>query len=195
MAESTQSPEVSEGQAAQTIAAAETASAVETPATPAGEITETEAKNIALTDAGVAEADVTAIRVKLDVDHGVREYEVEFYVGNMEYDYEIDAQSGAIVSMDAEIEDDFKPSKDSKSTQKTQDIQTVETALSEDDAIAIVLDEVPDATESDVRIHLEFDDGRYVYDASVVLGLTEYELEIDANDGTVLKWEKDSIFD
>ncbi len=148
-----------------------------------GEITEDEAKNIALTDAGVTEADVTGIRVKLDMDDGVREYDVDFYVGNMEYDYDIDAATGKIRSKDTEIEDDF------------QNGQTPETAISEEEAIAIVLEKVPDAKESDVRVHLDRDDGKYVYEAELILGETEHEFEIDANDGTVLKWEQESVHD
>lgn len=177
------SPEVSEEQIARDIAAAATAPAVPM---PGGEITEDEAKNIALSDAGVTEADVTGIRVKLDSDDGVREYEVDFYVGNMEYDYDIDAATGKIRSKDTEIEDDF---------QAGQTAHTAGTTISEEEAIAIVLEKVPDAKESDVRIHLDRDDGKYIYEAELVLGETEHEFEIDANDGTVLKWEQESIYD
>ena len=40
--------------------------------------------------------------MKLDTDHGVTEYEVEFVSGNTEYDYDIDAVTGAIRSFDFE---------------------------------------------------------------------------------------------
>ena len=69
-------------------------------------ITEEEAKAIALSDAGVAEADLTNIRITQDVDDGTAVYDVEFYVGNKEYDYEIQAADGTIRSQDADIEQD-----------------------------------------------------------------------------------------
>lgn len=152
-------------------------------ASTAAILTEEDAKNIALTDAGVTEADVTGIRVKLDTDHGVQEYEVEFYAGNLEYDYDIDAATGQIRGKDMDIEDDFFP------------VQTGNVTIAEADAIALVLEKVPGAVESDVRIHLDYDDGRAVYEGSLVLDQTEYEFEIDAETGSFLEWEQESIYD
>ena len=61
------------------------------------------AKQIALSHAGVGSANFT--KVELDTDDGVRVYEIEFKVGNVEYDYDIDASSGAIISSSSEIDD------------------------------------------------------------------------------------------
>ena len=61
------------------------------------------AKQIALSHAGVSGASFT--KVELDTDDGVRVYEVEFKVGNVEYDYDIDASRGAIISSSSEIDD------------------------------------------------------------------------------------------
>ena len=61
------------------------------------------AKQIALSHAGVSGASFK--KVKLDTDDGVRVYEIEFKVGNVEYDYDIDASSGAIISSSSEIDD------------------------------------------------------------------------------------------
>ncbi len=44
------------------------------------------------------------IIVQQDYEHGRMEYEVEFYAGNQEYDYEIDASSGKILSFDYDID-------------------------------------------------------------------------------------------
>ena len=71
------------------------------------EITEQRAKEIALENAKVAESDVTAMRVKKEMDDGVWRYDVEFYVQNKEYDYEINAMDGTILSVDYDVEDDF----------------------------------------------------------------------------------------
>ncbi|MDR3076370.1 MAG: PepSY domain-containing protein [Synergistaceae bacterium] len=66
------------------------------PSAAAG-ISEADAKSIALRHAGLNESDVTFIRVKRDRDDGRNVYDVEFYSGDTEYDYEIDAADGRIL--------------------------------------------------------------------------------------------------
>ena len=39
------------------------------------------------------------------MDDGVSVYDIEFKAGNVEYDYEINAASGAIISNSSEIDD------------------------------------------------------------------------------------------
>lgn len=145
-----------------------------------GLITEEEAREIAFKDAEVAEADVSGVRVRLDVDDGVYEYEVEFYAGNLEYDYDIDAATGKIVSMDRDIENDFQITEGSSGQ-----------IISEEEAKQTALAKVPQATEQDVRIHLDQDDGRRIYEGSIYAGGVEYEFEIDAASGVILEWEED----
>ena len=64
-----------------------------------------EAKNIALRHAGLAEKDVTHLRVEFDYDDGVPEYEVDFRHGGYEYDYEIHAETGKIRTWDKDWDD------------------------------------------------------------------------------------------
>lgn len=56
------------------------------------------AKEIALQNAGLESSQVSFKKVKLDIDDGIQKYEVEFYYNNKEYSYEIDANSGDIIS-------------------------------------------------------------------------------------------------
>ena len=44
-------------------------------------------------------------KVKIDYEDGVRVYDVEFYKGNVEYEYEIDAATGEIRERSVEIDD------------------------------------------------------------------------------------------
>ena len=67
-------------------------------------ISKAQAKQIALENAGLTESEVTFVRTHLDRDDGRMEYEIEFYWGNMEYDYDIIAVTGAIISMDQDAE-------------------------------------------------------------------------------------------
>ena len=63
------------------------------------------AKSIALNHAGVSENEAYDMEIELDDEDGTLVYEVEFKSGNMEYDYEIDAATGAIFKHEAELDD------------------------------------------------------------------------------------------
>ena len=45
------------------------------------------------------------MEVELDEEDGILVYEVEFKSGNMEYSYEIDAASGAVLKHESERDD------------------------------------------------------------------------------------------
>ena len=64
-------------------------------------------------------------------------------------------------------------------------------ALSMEEAIQIALERVPGATDRDVRIELDFDDGQYKYEGDIIHEQREYDFEIDANTGTVLEWSEE----
>ncbi len=68
-------------------------------------LTATEAEDIALNHAGVKRADARFEPTERDKDDGRTVYEVNFRVGRTEYEYEIDAASGTILSHDQEIDD------------------------------------------------------------------------------------------
>ena len=67
-------------------------------------IGEAKAKEIALDPAGLSASQVNFVRSTLEYDDGRAVYDVDFWSGNKEYDYEIDAKSGTILSYDFDIE-------------------------------------------------------------------------------------------
>ena len=77
------------------------------PSNPAvsGDIGHAKAKSIALNHAGVSENKAYDMEIELDDEDGTLVYEVEFKSGNMEYSYEINAATGAILKHEAEIDD------------------------------------------------------------------------------------------
>ncbi len=149
-------------------------------------ITEAEAKAAALADAGVNEEDVSRIRVKKDLDDGRHIYEVEFYVDRQEYDYDIDASTGTILSKDYDIDDDFYRGQNQNTQGNSQS-----DVISEDEAIQIVLDRIEGASASDVWMKLDYDDGRVYYEGDVYYGQKEYEFEMDAYTGEILEWSEE----
>ena len=60
-------------------------------------ITVEEAKEIALKHANLTSSQVSFMRNELDFDDGVKKYDIEFYFNNIEYSYEIDANTGHIL--------------------------------------------------------------------------------------------------
>ena len=155
-----------------------------------GQIGKDEAKRIALEDAGVAESSTMPMAVELDYDDGVAVYDVEFVVyaddgAVKEYDYEIDATTGAIRSMDNEVE----------RIEYTQGTIHSTDYLSEQEVRDIALAEVPGATEKDLSLHLDEDDGRLRYEGRIIYQGMEYEFEIDAYSGAIREWDAESVFD
>ena len=63
------------------------------------------AKSIALNHAGVSENQAYDMDIELDDEDGTLVYEVEFKSGGMEYSYEINAATGAILKHESELDD------------------------------------------------------------------------------------------
>ena len=61
--------------------------------------------------------------------------------------------------------------------------------------IALEMAGLKESQVSYLRIHKDRDDGRTVYEGSFVSGELEYEFEINAADGRILDWERESIYD
>ena len=147
-------------------------------------IGEEAARKAALDHAGLAESDVTFIRSHLDWDDGRQVYDVEFYTSDYtEYDYEIDAATGDILSYDADAEYYGGGSTGSSGT-----------AITEAEAKAIALGKVPGATESDIwEFSTDRDDGRLEYEGEIIYDGTKYEFEIDGYSGTIRSWEAEPV--
>ena len=138
----------------------------------------------ALKDAGVNEADASRIRVTSDRDDGMLVYEVRFDAAETEYDYEIDAQSGRIISTDVERWDN--DDRDDRNR-----LANANVAVSRDEAVKTALGKVSGATERDIRIELDYDDGRYKYEGDIICNGIEYDFEIDADNGKIIEWSEE----
>ena len=147
-------------------------------------ITEEQAKEIAASHAGVAVADLTFHSVSLEEDDGRRVYDVEFYSGSTEYDYEIDAATGDILSYDNDVENFSIPQQQGTATGSY---------IGEDAAKAAALQRAG-LTEDQVRwekCELDEDDGRFSYELEFSSGQHEYECEVEAFTGEILNFEQD----
>lgn len=146
----------------------------------------------ALEDAGVSESDTTRLKVSEDNDDGRKIYEIQFDAGEKEYDYEVIASDGKILSADVELINNGTSAQNSDTQSSTgAQADSAEVAVTLEEATAIALERVPGATESDIRIQLDRDDGVYKYEGDIIYEQREYDFEIDANTGTILEWSEE----
>ncbi len=67
-------------------------------------ITEQDAMKAALEHAGLKENDLTSRHIEKDSEDGKEIYEIEFYAGSSEYEYEIDAATGKILGWEEDAD-------------------------------------------------------------------------------------------
>ncbi|MCW6659042.1 PepSY domain-containing protein [Aerococcaceae bacterium NML191292] len=165
-------------------------------AQPAG-ITAEQAKAIALADAKVQEKDVVFIKNQRDVENGVQVYDIEFYVGNKEYDYEISVANGAIVHKDMDIENFVAPTPP-QNTPKPQQPAPPKPQQPNTDATAVNAKQIAlqhaNLKEADVQRlteKIDYENGRKVIDVKFYSDGKEYEYEIDAQTGAIREWDVD----
>lgn len=79
--------------------AAPTAPAV-VPTESRQELTKEEALQVALDHLGFTAEQVTRVRTEYEIDDGIPQYDVEFHQGDWEYEFEIHAENGKIISYD-----------------------------------------------------------------------------------------------
>ncbi len=142
------------------------------------EINMDKAKNIALNHAGFSATQVTFTKTKVDFENGVKCYEIEFYADSAEYEYEIDALTGQVLTALRSKE---------KQPQKPQASITIEEAKS----IALKHAGVSASDAVFKKTKQDYDDGRYIYEIEFNVGRTEYEYEIDAETGQILEYESE----
>ena len=181
-------------------------------ANAAGGINEQAALEIAYQDAGVSASDVKLVKCELDYDDGRQEYEIEFYFSGREYDYEIDAESGAILGREVDYDSDDWFTWDftgrNESGQNAQggsqgqgSSQSGSQGSSQGQSGVIDKNRALEAAFAhagvsssdvyDLECEYDYDDGRGEYEIEFSCGGWEYEYKIDAQSGQVLEWEKD----
>lgn len=151
-------------------------------AAASGPVTEEQAKSIALSQAGLTEDQVAAMRTETHTRRGQSVFEVEFRGSDgSEYSCDISASDGSVISYDY----------DARGNAPT--VNTEAGMLSEEQIRAAVLERVPGASADSIRLELDEDDSRLIYEGELFYDNTEYEFQIDAYSGAVLEWESDSV--
>ena len=141
-----------------------------------------DAKSAAYAHAGVSASDVTFVKTDFDSEHGVMVYEVEFYAGSVEYEYDINAQTGEVVKYSRESKTTSVPS-------TTVSGDYIGEAAAKSAALSNA--GVSESEVTRIKCELDRDHGSYKYEIEFSVGRMEYEYEIDAYTGAILKAEHD----
>lgn len=179
-------------------------------------ITEQEAREIAFEYANVSESSVTLLSSYKDIED--RKYEIKFFDENYEYEVDVNYNNGKVYSFEKDIRDDVilnnnsndnntensVSNSDSDNTSNNVTNSTDNTAsttnnnnsnyISEEEAKEIALNHASINDSNDVRfskIGLDYNHSGAVYEIEFYYNNAEYDYEINALTGEVIKYEKD----
>lgn len=160
---------------------------------------EATAKSVAYKHAGVKESDVYDFSCELDREHRIIVYEIDFKANGYEYDYDINALTGEVVKYSKEADDDYttltKTGAASNPKQKQETSvpagKTPNNDIGTSAAKTVALNHSGVSQISDYECELDYENGKAVYEISFKANGYEYDYEIDASSGAVLKCDKE----
>lgn len=149
-----------------------------------------EAKQIALSSVGVSADKATFI--KEEFDEGV--YEIDFYTDSNNYDFEIAADTGAIIDRETTarqvpVEPATVPASEQSAAPGNNDDSVIGVAAAKDIALA----HAGVSSASFQEAYLDYDDGIRVYDIEFIADGKSYDYEINAITGAVLQFDVESM--
>lgn len=160
-----------------------------TPAVSYGEVNKSQyigkdkALNIALAKAGLKKSQISGCEVEFECDDGNITYDIEFYCGSAEYEFEIDATTGNIIEYETDGDgyegSHHKNSADNSGSKYIGRSRAKEIALAKAGLTALQIHDY----------EIELDDGEYEIDFKYQN--MEYEVDIDAKSGKILKFDKE----
>ena len=164
------------------------------------------AKSAAFAHAGLDASQVTMGEVDFDYEDGRMVYELEFYANGTEYEYDIDASTGAVVKFSQEggrpqTGSSAGSSGNSGGVSSGSGGGTAQTGtggssspdIGREAALAAALNHAGVSQDQvyDLEVKREYDDGRLEYEIEFKTGGWEYEYTISAADGAILDYERD----
>ncbi|WP_213422456.1 PepSY domain-containing protein [Bhargavaea massiliensis] len=145
-----------------------------------GWISADEAKTIAIEAAGGGE-----VR-EMELDREDQEYEFEIRGESGEVEVKVDAKSGKVLKTEQDDEDDEDDEDDDQNDSKA----APDNLIKEEEAIKIAKAKAGSAAEV-IESELDEDDGRWNYEVELRDDKFEYEVDIDAENGNIINFEKD----
>ena len=164
------------------------------------------AKSAAFAHAGLDASQVTTDEVDFDYEDGRMVYELEFYADGAEYEYDIDASTGAVVKFSQEggrtqTSSSAESGGASGNVSSGSGSGTAQSGaggtaadIGREAALAAALSHAGVSQDQvyNLEVKREYDDGRLEYEIEFKTGGWEYEYTISAADGTILDYERDN---
>lgn len=148
-------------------------------------ITLEEAEKIAL-----KEVDGEILKAGKDKDDGITYYDFTIVTDTEKYEVEVNAENGKVLKV--EKDDDYVPTQSNTTDQTNQNTNDQSTTqITAEKAQEIAMNKVGSGTL--VKCELDYDDDtqKYKYEIEIKDGRIEYELDIDAVSGEIIKYEQD----
>ena len=148
------------------------------------------AQSAALSHAGFSQSQVTGLRAVPDFDDGIYSYEVEFWVGSTEYDYDIDGYTGGVISFEVKTHTGYVSSGGSASAGGNGSSPSAgDIGSAEAQATALSHAGLTESQVTGLRTTRDYDDGRLEYDVEFWNGTTEYDYTINGATGAVISFD------
>ncbi|MBM6840732.1 PepSY domain-containing protein [[Clostridium] spiroforme] len=143
-----------------------------------------EAEKIAL-----KEVDGEILKAGKDKDDGITYYDFTIVTDTEKYEVEVNAENGKVLKV--EKDDDYVPAQSNTTDQTNQSNTQNTTQITAEKAQEIAMNKV--GTGTLVKCELDYDDDtqKYKYEIEIRDGRVEYELDIDAVSGDIIKFEQD----
>lgn len=162
------------------------------------------AVSAAFKDAGLKKDDALRTESEFDRKNGKYVFDVEFDANGKEYDYVIDAKSGAVIERKAEKDNDAKkPEKTSAAEIKSKAEAKTEKTSQHAKSEKIDLDAAKEKAVKDagfeinsvkfIKAKLDRDDGKAVYEIEFTADGKEYEYDINASTGSIIDKDVENI--
>lgn len=133
---------------------------------------------------------ITSIELDYELSRAV--YEIEIHLNEYEYDLKLDAATGKGISLRKEYDKDYnRPTEiNTKNLTQNSTADYAQVSIRQTEAEAIALEQVPGATIQ--KIELDREHGQMVYEVELRKDYVEYDVEINAATGAVIKCKIDN---
>lgn len=152
-----------------------------------------ESIQVALDHSGFSQDEVSNLSGFFDKEDGFSVYEVTFKANGFEYEYNIDGNSGEVLSHSEERVPNSISDHDSDGNEGFPSDTASSSYIGVDRAKYIAVDylDLDLSMVTFTKAKLDDDDGYHLYEIEFLSDQVEYEFEIDAKTGNILSWEHD----
>lgn len=145
----------------------------------------------ALTHAQLSRDDISRLEIELDYEHGSMVYDIEFICDGYEYDYDINAATGELLKYEKELDDSYTPPQKPAGNSSADPSSLSYIGEAKAKAAALTHGGISEESIQSYKCKLDMDDGIVYYEIDFDANGYEYDYDIDALTGAVLKYERE----